>query len=83
MAAHQGLVAKLQPLVEDAPELVHRAAGGERHVDEVDRDDALVEAAVVFRLAGFVVASVGNVVPAVAGAVGREEAAAEIGRAHV
>jgi hypothetical protein len=47
-------VAQLEPLVEDLPELVEIAAGGQRHVHQVDRDDALVEAAVVLGLAVFV-----------------------------
>ena len=76
VAAAQGAVAQLQALVEDLPELVHVAVGGERHVDEVDGHDALVEAAVVLGLARLVVAGVGHVVKAVARAVRREEGAA-------
>ena len=54
MAAHERAVAQLQPLVKDLPELLHVAAGGQRHVRQVDGHDALIEAAVVLRLAVFV-----------------------------
>ena len=50
MAAHEGFVAKLQPLVEDRPELVHIPTGGEGHVHQVDGDHALIEAAVILGL---------------------------------
>ena len=70
VTAAQGAVAELEALVEDLPELVHVALGREGHVHEVDRHDALVEAAVVLRLARLVVAGVGHVVKAVARAVG-------------
>ena len=50
----QRLVAQLQPLVEDLPEQIQVAAGGQRHVRQVDRDHALIEPAVVLGLAVFV-----------------------------
>ena len=50
MAAHQSAVAELQTLIKDLPELLHVAAGGERHIRQVDRHHALVKAAVVLRL---------------------------------
>ena len=69
-------VAQLEALLEDLPELVHVAAGGQRHVGQVDGDDALVEAAVVLGLARVIVLGLGDIVKAVARAVGRQEAAA-------
>ena len=83
MAAHEGLVAELEPFVENLPELIERAAGRERHIHEVDGHHALIEPAVVFGLVRIVVSGVCYVVPAVAGAVGREEAAAAHARVHV
>ena len=56
MAAQQRPVAKLQPLVKDAPELLHISPGGEGHIREVDGHHALIEAAVVLVLAGLIVA---------------------------
>ena len=82
VAAHQRLVAQRQPLVKDLPELVKVAVGAERHVHQVDGDDALIEAAVIFRLA-VVIFGVGNVVPAVAAAVGGQKAAAAHAGVHV
>jgi hypothetical protein len=83
VAAAQGLVAELEALVEDLPELVHVAIGREGDVGQVDGHDALVEAAVVLGLAGLVVLGLGDVVIAVAGAVGREEGAAAHAGVHV
>ena len=54
MPALQRTMAKLHPLVKDLPEFVHILAGGKADVHEVDRDDPLVKAAVVFRLAVFI-----------------------------
>ena len=54
MPALQRAVAKLHPLVKDLPEFVHILAGGQADVHQVDRNDPLVEASVVFRFAGFV-----------------------------
>ena len=83
VAAHEGLVAELEPFVENLPELIERAAGRERHVHKVDGHHALIEPAIVFGLVRIVVSGVCYVVPAVAGAVGREEAAAAHARVHV
>lgn len=83
VAAHEGFMAQVQALVEDLPELVEVAAGGQSHVHQVDGDHALVEAAVILGLAGLIVLGVGHVVPAVAGAVGGEEAAAAHAGVHV
>ena len=69
VAAHQGLVAKLETLVEDLPELIKIAAAGQGHVHQVDGDNALVEAAVILGLA--VLVHVG----------GQEAAAAHAGEA--
>ena len=76
VAAHKGFVAQLQALIEDFPELLLVALRGTRDIDQVDGNDALVEAAVVLRLARFVVARVGHIVVAVARAVGGKEATA-------
>ena len=65
VAAHKGFVAQLQALVEDFPELLLVALRGARNIDQIDGDDALVEAAVVLRLARLVVARVGHIVVAV------------------
>ena len=54
VAAHERAVAELEPLVKDLPELLHVAAGGQRHIRQVDGHDALIEAAVVLRLSVFV-----------------------------
>ena len=51
MTALERLVAELAALLEDVPELLHVAVRRKRDVDEVERDDALVEAAVVLGLA--------------------------------
>ena len=52
VAALQGPVAQIEPLVEDLPELLKVAARAQGHVHQVDGDDALVEPAVVFGLVG-------------------------------
>ena len=54
MALHQRAVAQFQSLIEDLPELFDVAAGGQRHIGQVDGDHALVEAAVILRLAVFI-----------------------------
>ena len=54
VTAHQRLVAQLQTLVKDLPELVDIAAGGKCNVRQVDCDNALIEAAVILRLAVFI-----------------------------
>ena len=83
VAAHEGLVAELEPFVENLPELIKRAAGRERHVHKVDGHHALIEPAVILGLVRIVVSGVRHIVPAVAGAVGREEAAAAHAGVHV
>ena len=83
MAAHERLIAEREALVKDLPELVQRAAGGERHIDQIDGHDALIEAAVILGLARLIIAGVCDVVPACAGAVGRQEAAAAHAGVHV
>ena len=83
MAAHESLTAQLETLVENLPELRLVAMGRKRHIRQADGDNALVEAPIVFRLARFVVARVRHVVVAVAGTVGREEAAAPHARVAI
>ena len=51
MAAAEGAVAELEAVFQDFPEAVHVTAGGAGDVDEIDGDDALIEAAVVLVLA--------------------------------
>ena len=76
VTAAERLVAKLAALVENAPEPVDIAVGRESDVDEVDRDDALIEASVELRLSGLVVKGVRDVPVTAFGAVGRKERAA-------
>ena len=76
MTAHKRLVAQLQALVKDLPELVHVLMRRERHVGEIDGDNALVKAAVVLGLTRLPVAGIRHVVIAVARAIGSQEAAA-------
>ena len=83
VTAHEGFMAQVQALIEDLPELVKVTAGGQGHVHQVDGDHALVETAVVLGLARFVVLGIGHVVPAVAGTVGGQEAAAAHAGVHV
>ena len=84
VAAHEGPVAQLQPLVKNLPELVQVTAGAERHVRQVDGHHALVEAAVVLVLARLVVAGVGDVAhPGVGEPVGGQEGAAAHAGVHV
>ena len=84
MAAAQCAVAQLETLFEDGPEFVDVAAGGQRHIRQIDGHDALVEAAVILVLAGDVIAGVCDVADARVGeAVGRQEAAAAHAGVHV
>ena len=48
----QCAVAQSQTLVEDLPELLKVALGGECHIHQIDGDNALIEPTVVFGLAG-------------------------------
>ena len=52
MAGLQCLVAESQALVKDLPELLEVAAGGKGYIHQIDGDNTLIEAAVVFGLAG-------------------------------
>ncbi len=52
VACLKGTMAEGQPLVEDLPELLKVATGGQGHIHQVDGDDALIEAAVILGLAG-------------------------------
>ena len=52
MAGLQCFVAESQALVKDLPELLEVAAGGKGYIHQIDGDNTLVEAAVVFGLAG-------------------------------
>ena len=54
VSAHQRSVTKFESLVENLPEFLFVAAGRQRHVHEVYRDDALIESAVIFRFSVFV-----------------------------
>ena len=76
VAATQGAMAQLQALIEDLPELVHVALGGESHIRQVDGHNALIETTIVLGFAGLVILGAGNIVIAVTRAIGREEAAA-------
>ena len=76
MAAQQGPVAQLKALIEDLPELIHILVRAQRDIGQVDGHDALVKATIVLGLVRVVVQRVGNVVKAVARAVGRQETAA-------
>ncbi len=51
VAGLQCTVAEGQTLVEDLPELIKVAAGREGYIHQVDGDDALIEAAIIFGLA--------------------------------
>ncbi len=64
VAAQQGPVAQLQPLVKELPEFLDVPAGAQGHVGEIDGDHALVEPPVVLGFPGLRVH------------VGRQEAAA-------
>ena len=83
VAALERAVAKLHSLVENLPETGYVAVRGKRDVDEVDGDDALVEAPVILRLARLVVAGARDIVEAVAGAVGGEERTAAHARVRI
>ena len=84
MTAAQRAVAELKALFKDRPELFNVAAGGECHVGQVDRDDALIEAAVILVLAGNIVAGIRDVADARVGeAVRRQEAAAAHAGIHI
>ena len=83
MTAHESLTAQLETLVENLPELRLVAMRRKRHIRQADGHNALVEAPIVLRLARFVVARVRHVVVAVAGTVGREEAAASHARVAI
>ena len=52
MAGLQCLVAESQTLIKDLPELLEVAAGGKGYIHQIDGDNTLIEAAVVFGLAG-------------------------------
>ena len=52
MAAQQGAVAQLQPLVKDLPEFFDISLGAEGHIGKVDGDHTLIEAAVILGLVG-------------------------------
>ena len=85
----QRLMTQLQPLIENLPEGVIQildivmVAGclpnfqsAQSNIGEVDGDDSLVETPVILGLIGLVIAGIGNIVPAVTGAVGCQEATA-------
>lgn len=57
----QCLMTQLQTLVKDLPEKVEILMGRQTDVREIDRDDALIEAAVVAVLSGLIVARIGKV----------------------
>ena len=54
VAAHQRFVAQLQPFVKNLPELIHVSLGGQRHIDQIDGYDALIETTVEFVVAVFI-----------------------------
>ena len=76
MTAQQSTVAQLKALVEDLPELVHVLMRAQRDIGQVDGHNTLVKAAIVLRFGRVIVQRVGDIVKAVARAVGRQEAAA-------
>ena len=51
MACLKRTVAESQTVVENFPELIKVAAGGQGYIHQIDGDDALIEAAIVFGLA--------------------------------
>ena len=51
VTTHEGTVAQLEAFVEDLPERIHVTFRRAGDIDQIDGDDALVEAAVVLRLA--------------------------------
>ena len=55
-------MAQLQALIEDLPELVHVALGGEGHIRQVDGHNALIETTIVLGFAGLVILGAGNIV---------------------
>ena len=63
VAAAQRTVAQLQPLVEDLPEFLNIAAGGQGHVRKIDGHHTLIEPTIVFVLAGLIIPGVGDVAP--------------------
>ena len=83
VAAHERTVAQVKPVVKNFPELIQSAAGRQRDINQIDRHDALIEAAVILGLAWFIIAGVCDIVPAGARAVGRQEAAAAHAGVHV
>ena len=84
MAVLQRAVAQFKAFVEYLPELIHVAARRQRHVRQVDRDHALIEAAIVLVLARHIVARVGDIAHARVGeAVGGQERAATHAGVHV
>ena len=54
VAAHERPIAQVEPFVKDLPELVHVPTGGERHIHQINGDNALIEATVILRLTVFV-----------------------------
>ena len=76
MAVLQGAVAQFQALIKNFPEFIRLTAGGQGHIRQVDGNNTLIEAAIVLRLARHIVLGVGHVVPASAGTVGGQKAAA-------
>ena len=84
VAAAQRAVAELKALFKNRPELFDVAAGGERHIGQVDGHNALIEAAVILVLAGNIVAGIRDVADARVGeAVRRQEAAAAHAGIHI
>ena len=82
MTALQRTVAKLQALIEDAPECFFILVGRQRHINEVDSNNTLIEASVILRLA-IIVFGIGDIVPAIAGTVRSQEAAASHAGIHI
>ena len=54
VAAHKSLMAQLQPLVKNLPELLLVLAGGQGHIHQIDGDHTLIEPAVILGLAVFI-----------------------------
>ena len=70
MAKLQGAVAKFQTIAEDLPEAFFVFATRASHIDKVNGDDALIEAAVVFWLT-IIVFRPSNVIETIASLIGR------------
>ncbi len=61
VAALKRAMTQLQTLIKNFPELLNIAAGGKRHIRQVNGHNALVKPAIILVLAGLVVAGIGDI----------------------